>query len=114
MGEWAATQDVVEAAELLIAHGVPAALGRDPRLMVEHPQLQARGFYEDIDHPVVGHQATPTWPFRFASVDRWLRTPAPTLGQHNHEILVDDLGVDETTYESLVEQQVIGDRPLGV
>ena len=38
---------------------------------------------------------TPTWPFRFASVDRWLRTPAPTLGQHNHEILVDDLGVDD-------------------
>ena len=57
---------------------------------------------------------TPTWPFRFASVDRWLRTPAPTLGQHNHEILVDDLGVDDATYDQLVERQVIGDRPLGV
>ncbi len=112
--EWAATQDVGEAAELLIAHGVPAALGRDPRLMIEHPQLQARGFYEDIDHPVVGHQATPTWPFRFASVDRWLRTPAPTLGQHNHEILVDDLGIDDAAYQALLDAQVIGDRPLGL
>ena len=57
---------------------------------------------------------TPTWPFRFASVDRWLRTPAPTLGQHNHEILVDDLGVDEATYQRLVDTSIIGDRPLGL
>ena len=43
LGEWAATHDVGEAAELLSAHGVPAAVGRDPRSMIEHPQLQARG-----------------------------------------------------------------------
>lgn len=114
LGEWAAGRDVGEAAEVLIARGVPAARGRDPRLMIEHPQLQARGFYEEIDHPVVGRQATPTWPFRFASVDRWLRTPAPTLGQHNHEILVDDLGVDDATYQRLVDTSIVGDRPLGL
>jgi crotonobetainyl-CoA:carnitine CoA-transferase CaiB-like acyl-CoA transferase len=93
---------------------VPAAAGRDPRLMYEHPQLQARGYYESIEHPVVGEVATPTWPFRFRSVDLWIRTPAPTLGQHNHEILVDDLGVDEETYQTLVDTSIIGDRPLGV
>jgi crotonobetainyl-CoA:carnitine CoA-transferase CaiB-like acyl-CoA transferase len=82
--------------------------------MYDHPQLRARGYHETIDHPVVGEMATPTWPFRFASVDRWLRVPAPTLGQHNHEILVGDLGIDEETYQGLVDAQVIGDRPLGV
>ena len=114
LGAWSADHDVDAAAELLVAHGVPAAVGRDPRAMYDHPQLQARGFYETIDHPVVGELATPTWPFRFASVDRWLRTPAPTLGQHNHEILVDDLGLDEDTYQGLVDASIIGDRPLGV
>jgi crotonobetainyl-CoA:carnitine CoA-transferase CaiB-like acyl-CoA transferase len=111
---WSRERDPAEAAELLVAHGVPAALGRDPRTLMEHPQLQSRGFYEEIDHPIVGALPTPTLPFRFRSVDRWLRTPAPTLGQHNHEILVDDLGVDEATYEELRESNVIGDRPLGV
>jgi crotonobetainyl-CoA:carnitine CoA-transferase CaiB-like acyl-CoA transferase len=111
---WSAEQDAAEAAERLVARGVPAAMGRDPRLMYEHPQLQARGYYETIEHPVVGEVATPTWPFRFRSVDRWLRTPAPTLGQHNHEILVGDLGIDEETYSMLVEGQIVGDRPLGV
>jgi crotonobetainyl-CoA:carnitine CoA-transferase CaiB-like acyl-CoA transferase len=97
-----------------VAHGVPAAVGRDPRSMYDHPQLQARGFYEAIDHPVVGRLATPTLPFRFASVDHWLRTPAPTLGQHNHEILVGELGVDEATYAELEAAQVIGTRPKGL
>jgi crotonobetainyl-CoA:carnitine CoA-transferase CaiB-like acyl-CoA transferase len=111
---WSRERDPADAAELLVARGVPAAAGRDPRLMYDHPQLQARGYYETVEHPVVGEVATPTWPFRFRSVERWLRTPAPTLGQHNHEILVDDLGVDEATYDDLVERQIVGDRPLGV
>jgi crotonobetainyl-CoA:carnitine CoA-transferase CaiB-like acyl-CoA transferase len=111
---WSREHDADEAAEELIRRGVPAAKGRDPRLMNDHPQLQARGYYETIGHPVVGELPTPTWPFRFRSVDRWLRTPAPTIGQHNHEILVDDLGVDEATYDALVERQIVGDRPLGV
>jgi crotonobetainyl-CoA:carnitine CoA-transferase CaiB-like acyl-CoA transferase len=111
---WSRDRDPAEAAEVLVAHGVPAAAGRDPRLMYDHPQLQARGYYETIEHPVVGRLPTPTWPFRFRSVERWLRTPAPTLGEHNHEILVDDLGVDEATYDDLVARQIIGDRPLGV
>jgi crotonobetainyl-CoA:carnitine CoA-transferase CaiB-like acyl-CoA transferase len=114
LAEWSATRAVADAAELLVAHGVPAAVGRDPRSMYDHPQLQARRFYEAIDHPVVGRLATPTLPFRFASVDRWLHTPAPTLGQHNHEILVGELGVDEATYAALEAAQVIGTRPKGL
>jgi len=35
------------------------------------------------------------------------------MGQHNHEILVDDLGIDETTYDALEDARVIGDRPVG-
>jgi crotonobetainyl-CoA:carnitine CoA-transferase CaiB-like acyl-CoA transferase len=81
---------------------------------MSHPQLQARGFYEEIEHPIVGVMPTPTLPFRFASVDHWLRTPAPTLGQHNHDILVDDLGLDEEAFVALEETQVIGTRPRGL
>jgi crotonobetainyl-CoA:carnitine CoA-transferase CaiB-like acyl-CoA transferase len=82
--------------------------------MYDHPQLQARGFYEEIDHPIVGPMPTPTLPFRFASVARWLRTPAPMLGEHNHEILVGDLGLDDATYAALEDTQIIGTRPKGI
>jgi crotonobetainyl-CoA:carnitine CoA-transferase CaiB-like acyl-CoA transferase len=112
--EWSTQREPADAAERLVAHGVPAAIGRDPRSLMGHPQLLARGFYEEIDHPIVGVMPTPTLPFRFASVDHWLRTPAPTLGQHNHDILVDDLGLDEEAFVALEETQVIGTRPRGL
>jgi crotonobetainyl-CoA:carnitine CoA-transferase CaiB-like acyl-CoA transferase len=114
LATWARGVDAEAAAERLLAHGVPASAARDPRSMYDHPQHQARGFYEEIDHPVVGVRATPTPPFRFASLPRWLRTPAPTLGAHNHDILVGDLGIDDARYAELVDRGIIGDRPTGV
>ena len=90
-------------------------VGRDPRSMFDHPQLQRARLLRGDRPP--GRRAParrPRCPFRFASVDRWLRTPAPTLGQHNHEILVDDLGVDDATYQRLVDTSIVGDRPLGL
>ena len=40
LAQWCAERDPGEAAELLVAHGVPAGVGRDPRSMFDHPQLQ--------------------------------------------------------------------------
>jgi crotonobetainyl-CoA:carnitine CoA-transferase CaiB-like acyl-CoA transferase len=99
--------------EDLIAVGVPAASIVDPRALAEHPQFIARGFLEEIDHPVVGRQATMSAPFRYASVERWLARSAPTLGQHNAEILA-ELGRDEAELEALAAKKVIGNWPEGV
>ena len=110
-----ATRDVAEAAELLVAHGVPAA--RRPRSALDvRPSAAAgaRASTRMIDHPVVGPLADADAAVPLRVVDRWLRTPAPTLGQHNHEILVDELGVDEATYAALEAAQVIGTRPKGL
>jgi crotonobetainyl-CoA:carnitine CoA-transferase CaiB-like acyl-CoA transferase len=88
----------------LVAAGVPAGAVLDPRAAHAHPQLAARGFFEEVAHPVVGRHATPTLPFRFASVSRWIRSPAPTLGQHTREGLGSLLGLSA---------RVIGERPEG-
>jgi crotonobetainyl-CoA:carnitine CoA-transferase CaiB-like acyl-CoA transferase len=114
LADWSAGRDVRDAADLLLEHGVPASAAREPRSLYDHPQLRARGFYEEIDHPVVGTRATPTLPFRFSSVERWLRAPAPTLGQHNTEILVGELGLTDDECTQLAARQIIGDRPTGL
>jgi crotonobetainyl-CoA:carnitine CoA-transferase CaiB-like acyl-CoA transferase len=97
----------------LIAIGIPAAPVVDPRTLAQHPQLVARGFLEEVEHPVVGRQSTMSAPFRYESVDRWLGGAAPMLGQHNAEIL-HELGYADDEIENLAAEKVIGDRPEGI
>jgi crotonobetainyl-CoA:carnitine CoA-transferase CaiB-like acyl-CoA transferase len=56
----------------------------------------------------------PSLPFRQDGVDRWLRTPAPTLGQHNEAVLCGLLGLRREELRSLEAEGVIGRRPEGL
>jgi crotonobetainyl-CoA:carnitine CoA-transferase CaiB-like acyl-CoA transferase len=113
LAAWAATRDANAAADTLAAAGVPAAIGRDPRLAPRHPQFAARHFHEVVDHPAVGEVAVPTLPFRIDGVDRWARTPAPSFGEHNDAVLGDLLGVAPDDLAKLRADTVIADRPAG-
>src|SRR5215207_1836270 len=113
LGAWAADIDLDKAIDLLVGAGIPAAPAFDARLTSQHPQFVARGYYEQLDHPIIGVQAHPSLPFRYASVDRWLRTPSPMLGQHNHEILT-DLGLSAEEIAALEADDQIGTIPLGL
>jgi crotonobetainyl-CoA:carnitine CoA-transferase CaiB-like acyl-CoA transferase len=108
---WAADQPLDQAVALLLQHGVPAAPVFDPRLTPFHPQLHARGYYEELDHPVVGTHPIPGLPFRFSRVQRWLRRPAPTVGQHNREVLSGWLGLTSAETDALEAEEVIGTQP---
>jgi crotonobetainyl-CoA:carnitine CoA-transferase CaiB-like acyl-CoA transferase len=112
--QWAGRQDSSAAAELLIEYGVPAADLADARVGSMQPQLAARGFFESLDHPVVGRHHVPALPFKYRSVEKWYRSPAPTLGQHNATILGELLGLDAASMAALTEQGVIGTRPGGL
>lgn len=111
---WAATQDLPTAVGRLVDAGVPAAPAIDPRSTADHPQILARHFCEEVDHPVVGRHRIPSVPFRYRSVDRWLTRPAPTVGQHNREVLVELCGVDDAEIDALEDAGVIGTWPQGL
>jgi crotonobetainyl-CoA:carnitine CoA-transferase CaiB-like acyl-CoA transferase len=113
LGRWAAGVDVNDAVARLVEAGVPAAPAVDPRRTSTHPQYQARSYYEQVEHPVVGRHPFPGLPFRFSSVDRWIRRPPPTVGQHNEEIL-GELGCTADEIAHMEREQIIGKRPAGV
>lgn len=113
LASWCATQDLDETVERLLTIGIPAAGVWDARKQFFHPQFQARGFFEEIDHPIVGPHPIVRPPFRFATVDRWNREPAPTMGQHNHEILK-EIGLSPEEIAGLETDEVIGTRPKGL
>jgi crotonobetainyl-CoA:carnitine CoA-transferase CaiB-like acyl-CoA transferase len=114
LGRWCRARPADEVVELLWPLGIAVARVVHPRRVIDNPQLWARGFFEPIDHPVVGPISLPGFPARLASQPAPLhRFPAPTLGQHNHEILGGLLGMTSGELTGLVEANVIGDRPLG-
>jgi len=79
---------------------------------LDDPQLRARGFFEELEHPHVGLHQYPTWPLRMsAGPARYWTGPAPTLGQHTEQVLRDELGVTDEELERLREQHVIGEAP---
>jgi len=110
---WAATRSLDDALDALVAAGVPAARLADHRAVHLHPHLQSRGYFEDAPHVIVGSLPIAGMPFRMTGRDRWIDAPAPTMGEHNREILGGLLGLDDAELERLTAAGVIGDRPVG-
>lgn len=114
LAAWAATVDLEEAVARLLAHGVPAAAAADPRTIAGHPRLAELGLFEPVAHPVAGEHPVMVVPLRFPGVGRWAREPAPTLGQHNHEVLSRICGLNPDEIAALEADGVIGTRPVGL
>jgi crotonobetainyl-CoA:carnitine CoA-transferase CaiB-like acyl-CoA transferase len=112
LGVWAATRTVADAVRSLVAAGVPAGEVTDFRAISGHPLFTARQFFETVDHDVVGTHPVPGQPFRVSGVDRWIRSPAPWLGQHNEEVLCGLLGVSREELADLEARGVIGTAPV--
>ncbi len=109
---WLADWDPDEAAERLVAAGVPAQVAINAHFVMPNPQLIHREFFQTLTHPVTGETRYPGFPMHFSALGKNLhRSPPPTLGQHNDEILTDELGLSTTEIDELREQQIIGDRP---
>lgn len=114
LATWCASRAAADTAETLCAAGVPAAAVVLPYETRLNPQLQARGFFEPLQHPVVGPVLHEGWPVRFgAGPQRFHRSPAPLLGQHNRDILASLLGMSEAEIEALEAAGVIGSQPVG-
>lgn len=97
----------------LRARHLPAERLLTPDRMYREAQLVARGFYEEFEHPVTGRHRYPGWPLRVTpGPTRHHRWTAPTLGQHNAEIL-HRLGLADDEIQTLRRERVIGERPLG-
>jgi crotonobetainyl-CoA:carnitine CoA-transferase CaiB-like acyl-CoA transferase len=100
--------DIVDA---LWERGVPVAKVMQPHRQTEIPQLAARGFFEDVGHPVNARTPHSTLPFTFSrGPERIHIEPAPLLGQHNHELL-SELGLTDDEIADLESQGVIGNAP---
>jgi crotonobetainyl-CoA:carnitine CoA-transferase CaiB-like acyl-CoA transferase len=112
VADWTRTQTATEIINVLSAQHVPAEQVLTAERMYDIPQLDARGYYQEVEHPVTGPHRYPGWPFTMTpGPNRHHRFAPPTLGQHNEEILR-GLGVTDDELDDLRARHVIGESAL--
>jgi crotonobetainyl-CoA:carnitine CoA-transferase CaiB-like acyl-CoA transferase len=110
--DWTRTQTATEIVNVLSARHIPSEQVLTPDRMYDLPQLDARGYYQDVEHPLTGPHRYPGWPFTMTpGPTRHHRFAPPTLGQHNEEILR-GLGLTDDELDDLRAQRVIGETAL--
>jgi crotonobetainyl-CoA:carnitine CoA-transferase CaiB-like acyl-CoA transferase len=114
LAAWCAERPAAEVVERLWPAGVPVAPVVHPSEQLGFEQLAARRFFETVHHPISGAAVHVTFPFRFPGEEGPVhRRPAPTLGQHNDEVLREILGLPDAEIAGLREAGVIGETLAG-
>ncbi len=70
-------------------------------------QLEARDFYQEVEHPVIGTIKVPFRLWNMTETPARYRRPAPLLGQHNLEVYGEILGYTEDDVMRLRQAGVI-------
>jgi crotonobetainyl-CoA:carnitine CoA-transferase CaiB-like acyl-CoA transferase len=96
----------------LQAWQVPAGAVLNPRELFSDPHLRRRGFWEAISDFSAGPQEYYGRPYRSSLFNFKTRTPTPTLGQHNRQILGGLLGLTDDELDSLEADGIIGTKPI--
>jgi crotonobetainyl-CoA:carnitine CoA-transferase CaiB-like acyl-CoA transferase len=72
------------------------------------PQLESRGFWQNLDHPELGTAIIYPGPFaRFSESPCALRRRAPLIGEHNEEIYCGELGLSKSELDELEREGAV-------
>ena len=108
IGEWAAPRDKHEAAELLVAAGVPAAPVLRPSERIDgDPRTSDWGMWVTVPHGEVGDTRVEGLPVRLSETDWAIGRAAPCLGEDNQYVLGEVLGHSATEIAQLEADGVI-------
>ncbi len=91
-----------------MARGLVIGLVQNPQQVVDSPHLAERGYFVEIDHPEVGSLKYPSPGFLMDEENPMEGSKAaPTLGEHNSEILGGELGLSAEELGQLRASQII-------
>lgn len=90
---------------LLENSGIPSGPIYSYDQSLADPHINFRQMIQQFDHPVAGTVKTLGFPAKFSETPGQINKPAPTLGQHNVEVL-QELGFSGEEIEGLKEKKV--------
>ncbi len=93
--------------EVLQNAGVAAAPCADTEDRFSDPHFQERRNIVNIEHPVTGLDFVPNVVCNLSETPGEVRRPAPMLGEHNHYVFGELLGLPRDTIERYIEEKII-------
>lgn len=104
MAEWCASRTSAEALQALGQAGVPAGPVLNLQQALDHPQIEAMGWVQQVHYPgMAGPSPVTGLPLELSAQPRNGLQPPPGLGQHNREILA-ELGFSDEQVDELCEK----------
>ncbi|MDP2725415.1 MAG: CoA transferase, partial [Syntrophales bacterium] len=108
LGQWTAGYTSEELVRLLQQAGVPAGVVQNAEDIAKDPQLRARGYFMKLEHPALGMVTSDASSIKFSdSVTADWKT-APLLGEDNHYVYTELLGLTENELSLYIQKGVIG------
>jgi len=107
MDELFATRTLAQWGETLDGAGLTWGPAATVSEVAADPHLDAVGAFPELEHPVVGTFRTVAVPMRVRGADLAPRGPAPELGQHTREVLL-ELGMSAAEVDTAVADGVVG------
>ena len=102
MASWTATLPGAEVEVRCQSEGVPAYVVQGSALAFADPQLQHRGHFVEIDHPLFETTTVEATRFTMSRTPAQVLMSAPTFGRDNDHVLRDILGYDDERITELV------------
>ena len=105
---WTTQHTPAEITAKLQSHGVPAYPSQSPQALMQNPHLKARNAFPTLKNPETGEtQKAVTPPWRLTQTPARLTQWTPTLGQHNHQVFSNILGLPPAEVSQLEQSRVI-------
>ena len=105
--EWTRQHSQYEVMEILQKAGVAAGASLNIKDLVSDPQLKARQFFIEAEHPVLGNITLAGLPWRAESSKKGNYSYPPLLGEHNDYVFGELLGLSGKEIAKLKEAKVI-------
>ncbi len=107
VADWTRQHTAEEVMAWLQGQGVAAGVVQDARDLANDPQLKARGFFIELEHPELGKTISDATPIRLSDTPAKYNRAAPLQGQDNNYVYRELLGMSEDEMAEFREQGVM-------
>jgi benzylsuccinate CoA-transferase BbsF subunit len=104
---WTRRYHQYEVMEILQKAGVAAGASLNVKDLVNDPQLKARRFFVEMEHPVIGNITLAGLPWKAGGKQKGNYSYPPLLGEHNDYVFGNLLGLTKEEIARLEEEKVI-------